>query len=100
MSQNYSGRNGTLVELEEDFMGLTHGFNMPASLIASASQVAVVSTADCAEDFGWVLGLLRGAFTGSVTVMYDVPFYLGRISNTAAIRALVEIKGSANIVWY
>jgi hypothetical protein len=87
--------NGSLADLVEVFLGVTRGFDVPAGavvLIASASHAAAVGTADYASDFVRASGSLRGAFAGAVTVQHGVPFLLGGIENTAALRAIAEIE--------
>jgi hypothetical protein len=87
--------NGTLHDLVEVFLGLSRGFDMPAGavvLISSASHVAAVGAAEYAADFVRASGLLRGAYTGSVTVLHGIPFLIGGTCNTAAIRAIAEVE--------
>jgi hypothetical protein len=87
--------NGSLANLVEVFLRVTRGFNVPVGavvLIASASHAAAVRAAGYAADFRRASGSLLGAFARSVTVLHGVPFLLGGIHNTAALRAIAEIE--------
>ncbi len=87
--------NGSLADLVEVFLRVTRGFDVPAGavvLIASASHGAAVAAADYAVDLVRASCSLQGAFAGSVMVLNRVPFLLGGIDNTAALRAITEIE--------
>jgi hypothetical protein len=61
-------------------------------LMASASHVAAVGSADYVMDLVRASGSLHGAFARVVTVLHGVPFLLGGMDNTAALRAIAEIE--------
>jgi hypothetical protein len=68
--------NGSLSELVEVFLSITRGFDVPAGtvvLLSSASYIAVMGTADYATEFVRVSGVLRGTFTGGVSVLHPLP---------------------------
>jgi hypothetical protein len=85
--------NGSPADLVEVFLGVTRALiPVVVVLIASASHVAAVGSADYVMDLVHASGSLRVALAWVVTVLHGVPFLLGGIDNTAALRAIAEIE--------
>jgi hypothetical protein len=66
--------NGSLSELVEASLSLTHGFGVPAGtvvLLGSPSYAAITGTADYSADFVRASGQLRGAFSDGVNILRD-----------------------------
>jgi hypothetical protein len=87
--------HGTLAELVSVFLEITKGFAIPAGsvvLLASASRMAAVGTAEYASEFVRAAMKLKETLFGGVRVMHGIPILLGGTNNTPAIRAMVEIN--------
>jgi hypothetical protein len=82
--------NSSLTDLVDVFLGMSRGFDMPAGtvvLLASPSHAATIGTADYASELVRASGKLRG-----FNVLHGIPFLLGGIQNTPAIRTIAEVE--------
>jgi hypothetical protein len=61
-------------------------------VLASASHMAAVGTAEYAADFVRASIRLRETLAGGVRVLHGIPLLIGGTSNTAAIRTMEEIN--------
>jgi hypothetical protein len=87
--------HGMLTELVGIFLEITKGFAIPAGtvvLLASASHMAGVGTAEYTTDFMRANMCLREALSGRVRVIHGIPFLLGGTCNISAIRTMPEIN--------
>jgi hypothetical protein len=80
--------HGRLAELVGVFLEIAKGFSILAGtvvLLASASHMAVVGTADANIK-------LRESLSGGVRVIHSIPLLLGGTNNISAIRTMAEIN--------
>jgi hypothetical protein len=87
--------HGSLAELVGVFLEITKGFAIPAGtilLLASASHMAAVGTAEYAADFVCANIRIREALTSGVRILHGIPFLIGGTSNIPAIRSMAKIN--------
>ncbi len=87
--------HGSLTELVDVFLEITKGFSIPAGTVlvmASASSMAMIGTAEYAKEFVSANIRLRETFAGGVRVVHGVPFLIGGTGNISAIRTIAEIN--------
>ncbi len=87
--------HSNLTDLVSVFLEITKGFAIPADtvmLLASASHMAMVGTAEYAADFVRANIRMREMLSGGVRIIHGIPHFLCGTNNTAALRTMAEIS--------